>query len=175
MRSTDTHLRAISLEISQPSVTNISLKITNIKIYKITISVVPVSIKQPWRIWLKVSHEFKRFDTTTTKQNTAKLYAYFMGCAVSDVTNLPVLGFYCHLWSNEVVIVFQHPSSRHSDTSTSEYAEGNNYEKFMHWKINTPLEGYSLHKWSFKKMAHNSLYKDGKKQVCLTAILHQRL
>ena len=47
------------------------------------LTIAPVPAKQPWWIWINTSCEFITNDCiTTTKQSTAKPYAYFLGYTV---------------------------------------------------------------------------------------------
>ena len=47
------------------------------------LTIAPVPAKQPWWIWINTSCEFIMNDCiTTTKQNTTKPYAYFLGYTV---------------------------------------------------------------------------------------------
>ena len=47
------------------------------------LTIAPLPAKQPWWIWINTSCEFIMNDcTTTTKQNTTKPCAYFLGCTV---------------------------------------------------------------------------------------------
>ena len=47
------------------------------------LTIAPVPAKQPWWIWINTSCEFIMNDCiTTTKQNTTKLCAYFLGYTV---------------------------------------------------------------------------------------------
>ena len=48
------------------------------------LTIAPVPAKQPWWIWINTSCEFIMNDCiTTTKQNTTKLCAYFLGYTVA--------------------------------------------------------------------------------------------
>ena len=51
------------------------------------LTIAPVPAKQPWWIWINTSCEFIMNDCiTTTKQNTTKPCAYFLGYTVYSVT-----------------------------------------------------------------------------------------
>ena len=48
------------------------------------LTIAPVPAKQPWWIWINTSCEFIMYDCiTTTKQNTTKPCAYFLGYTVA--------------------------------------------------------------------------------------------
>ena len=56
------------------------------------LTIVPVPAKQPWWIWINTSCEFIMNDCiTTTKQSTTKPCAYFLGCTVKRICEIPVL------------------------------------------------------------------------------------
>ena len=59
------------------------------------LTIAPVPAKQPWWIWINTSCEFIMNDyTTTTKQNTTKTCAYFLGYTVRGVAALDPLNYF---------------------------------------------------------------------------------
>ena len=71
------------------------------------LTIAPVPVKQPWRIWINTSCEFILNDSiTTTKQSTTKLCAYFLGYTVCTVlirsTKITILiqRVIIQVWSN---------------------------------------------------------------------------
>ena len=78
------------------------------------LTIAPVPAKQPWWIWINTSCEFIMNDCiTTTKQNTTKPCAYFLGYAVSAV-----LGVVCNIW---------YPSETHLKPRSREISFARNF------------------------------------------------
>ena len=60
------------------------------------LTISPVPAKQPWWIWINTSCEFIMNDCiTTTKQNTTKPCAYFLGYTVYAPWEIPTNFLYC--------------------------------------------------------------------------------
>ena len=94
------------------------------------LTIVPVPAKQPWWIWINTSCEFIMNDCiTTTKQNTTKPCAYFLGytvcgrrtqpaCSRSIYTGVTVYG--CVISSKRWFLPWKSPSSKslHMESNT---------------------------------------------------------
>ena len=70
------------------------------------LTIAPVPAKQPWWIWINTSCEFIMNDcVTTTKQNTTKPCAYFLGYTVRcwpRLDPLYILDIYMKVWVNNI-------------------------------------------------------------------------
>ena len=63
------------------------------------LTIAPVPAKQPWWIWINTSCEFIMNDCiTTTKQNTTKPCAYFLGYTVTSTRSTSPKSFVRHDW-----------------------------------------------------------------------------
>ena len=63
------------------------------------LTIAPVPAKQPWWIWINTSCEFIMNDCiTTTKQNTTKPCAYFLGYTVSVKVMLDNVALCFRVW-----------------------------------------------------------------------------
>ena len=61
------------------------------------LTIAPVPAKQPWWIWINTSCEFIMNDCiTTTKQNTTKPCAYFLGYTVCSVPICLIVFYFCN-------------------------------------------------------------------------------